>query len=59
MQNFKLDHLKFILTELGEDRKFIIIGLLYIIYYNFVTYDCRSSLAFVLLSIQECRILKC
>ena len=34
MQNFKLDYLKFILIELGEDRKFIIICLLYIIYYN-------------------------
>ena len=39
MQNFKLDHLKFILLELGEDRKFIIISLLYIIFYNFVTYE--------------------
>ena len=38
MQNFKLDHLKFILIELGEDRKFII-HLLYIIFYNFVTYE--------------------
>lgn len=38
MQNFKLDHLKFILIELGEDRKFII-RLLYIIFYNFVTYE--------------------